>query len=82
MRPMFDAFDASGSPSKRSDDGADEDAGALRKRYRTIFMSDFPLGISGCQALALLEFLKAHPSDTAQKRLRCAPRGLQSDSCA
>jgi UDP-2,3-diacylglucosamine pyrophosphatase LpxH len=32
-------------------------------RFRAIFISDLHLGTSGCQADALLDFLKAHPSD-------------------
>jgi UDP-2,3-diacylglucosamine pyrophosphatase LpxH len=44
-----------------SDDHDDDDS--LRKRYRTIFISDIHLGTPGCQAAALLDFLKAHPSD-------------------
>lgn len=32
-------------------------------RYRAIFISDIHLGTAGCQANALLGFLKAHPSD-------------------
>ena len=41
----------------------DNDDESLRKRYRTIFISDLHLGTPGCQATALLDFLKAHPSD-------------------
>jgi UDP-2,3-diacylglucosamine pyrophosphatase LpxH len=32
-------------------------------RYRAVFISDLHLGTPGCQAVALLDFLKAHPSD-------------------
>lgn len=32
-------------------------------RYRTIFVSDIHLGTAGCQADALLDFLRAHRSD-------------------
>ena len=42
----------------------DNDDESLRKRYRTIFISDLHLGTPGCEAAALLDFLKAHPSDT------------------
>jgi hypothetical protein len=31
------------------------------KHYRAIFISDLHLGTPGCQAEALLEFLKTHP---------------------
>lgn len=34
-----------------------------KPRYRAIFISDVHLGTSGCQADALLDFLKTHPSD-------------------
>ncbi len=33
-------------------------------RYRAIFISDIHLGTSGCQATALLDFLRANPSQT------------------
>lgn len=33
-------------------------------KYRTVFISDLHLGTPGCQAEALVEFLKHHPSDT------------------
>jgi UDP-2,3-diacylglucosamine pyrophosphatase LpxH len=42
-------------------DDADEDDGA--RRYRAIFISDLHLGTPGCQAVALLEFIRTHPSD-------------------
>ena len=32
-------------------------------RYRAVFISDLHLGTPGCQAPALLDFLKHHPSD-------------------
>ena len=32
-------------------------------RYRAVFISDLHLGTPGCQAVALLDFLKHHPSD-------------------
>ena len=62
MRTLFDKLGplyAGGAPEPE-DDHDDE---ALRKRYRTIFISDLHLGTPGCQATALLDFLKAHPSD-------------------
>lgn len=31
--------------------------------FRTVFISDLHLGTPGCQAEALLAFIKAHPSD-------------------
>ncbi len=39
-------------------------APASPARYRTVFISDLHLGTPGCQAEALVEFLKHHPSDT------------------
>ncbi len=44
------------------DSGKDEDADSA-PRLRTVFISDIHLGTAGCQAEALLSFLKAHPSD-------------------
>jgi UDP-2,3-diacylglucosamine pyrophosphatase LpxH len=37
---------------------------ATTKHYRAIFISDLHLGTPGCQAEALLEFLKTHTCDT------------------
>jgi len=46
-------------------DGAatDDDDHHPARRYRAIFVSDIHLGTAGCQAQALLGFLKAHRSD-------------------
>ena len=45
-------------------EGAHADDDALPEhRYRAIFVSDIHLGTAGCQAQALLGFLKAHHSD-------------------
>ena len=64
MRTMFDALGFMGSTSGASaQEPHDNDDESLRKRYRTIFISDLHLGTPGCQATALLDFLKAHPSD-------------------
>ncbi len=41
---------------------ADDDAG--KPRYRCVFISDIHLGTPGCQAGALLDFLKCHSSET------------------
>jgi UDP-2,3-diacylglucosamine pyrophosphatase LpxH len=41
----------------------DEEDTSRGKRYRAIFISDLHLGTPGCQALELLEFMKAYPSD-------------------
>jgi UDP-2,3-diacylglucosamine pyrophosphatase LpxH len=45
------------------DDDDGEPLGVRRQRLRTVFISDVHLGTPGCQAKALLAFLKAHPSD-------------------
>lgn len=42
-------------------DEVDDDAPA--QRVRAIFVSDLHLGTPGCQAEALLDFMRAHPSD-------------------
>ena len=64
MRTMFDALGSMGSAScAELQEPHDIDDELLRKRYRTIFISDLHLGTPGCQANALLDFLKAHPSD-------------------
>lgn len=45
---------------------ADDEAPPLtgsQRHFRAVFISDLHLGTPGCQAGALLEFLKAHPSD-------------------
>ena len=44
-------------------DEPEEECDDLRRRYRAIFISDLHLGTSGCQAAALLDFLRAHASD-------------------
>ena len=41
----------------------DDDDQHPARRYRAIFVSDIHLGTAGCQAQALLGFLKAHSSD-------------------
>ncbi|MGH8830041.1 MAG: UDP-2,3-diacylglucosamine diphosphatase [Polaromonas sp.] len=68
MRSLFDALGALASPGNglvpgQGDSVDDNDGESLRQRYRTIFISDLHLGTPGCQAAALLDFLKAHPSD-------------------
>ena len=63
MRTMFDALGSMGNTSDVNRPEPNEiDDESLRKRYRTIFISDLHLGTPGCQANALLDFLKAHPS--------------------
>ncbi len=40
------------------------DSNGGERRYRTLFLSDVHLGTKGCQAEALLEFLRYHDADT------------------
>ena len=62
---MRTAFDALGSVGPGFVAGAAHAADEPeRGRLRAVFISDVHLGTAGCQAQALLEFLKAHPSDT------------------
>jgi UDP-2,3-diacylglucosamine pyrophosphatase LpxH len=66
MRPGPAAFEGlapwpAGPASGSSPDDADE--AHARTRYRSIFISDLHLGTPGFQAHALLDFLRAHPSD-------------------
>lgn len=62
MRVAFDAGGPWGGGF--SPDGAhDHDDELALKRYRAIFISDLHLGTPGCQAAALLDFMKSHPSD-------------------
>ena len=49
--------------SHDDDDDADDAPQADGRRLRAVFISDLHLGTPGCQAKALLAFLKAHPSD-------------------
>jgi UDP-2,3-diacylglucosamine pyrophosphatase LpxH len=62
MRLNFDFAGAMGGAGFVSDlhPADDESAG---KRCRAIFISDLHLGTPGCQAGALLDFMKAHPCD-------------------
>ncbi len=45
------------------DAGADSEDDAPKRRYRAVFISDIHLGTAGCQADALLDFLKHHSSE-------------------
>ena len=60
-KPIAALLGAAPSSVTAADDHEDDDS--LRTRYRTIFISDLHLGTPGCQADALLDFLKVHPSD-------------------
>ena len=59
MRAPFDVLGDTG-PQGTPDIDDDEKG----QRFRTIFISDIHLGTPGCQALALMDFLRTHPSDT------------------
>ena len=59
MRAPFDVLGGTG-PQATPDNDDDEKG----QRFRTIFISDIHLGTPGCQALALMDFLRTHPSDT------------------
>jgi UDP-2,3-diacylglucosamine pyrophosphatase LpxH len=68
MRTLFDGLGGlgrgGGYAPDPGDDAQDNDTPSVHQRFRTIFISDLHLGTPGCQAAALLDFLKAHPSDT------------------
>jgi UDP-2,3-diacylglucosamine pyrophosphatase LpxH len=59
MRAPFDVLGDTGPQGAPDND--DDEKGL---RFRTIFISDIHLGTPGCQALALMDFLRTHPSDT------------------
>lgn len=68
MRTTFEALGGWGltgalPPGIEADDEPHGDGGE-RPRYRAVFISDLHLGTAGCQAVALLDFLKHHPSQT------------------
>jgi UDP-2,3-diacylglucosamine pyrophosphatase LpxH len=68
MKTAFEALGGFGmagalSPGPEADDERHDDVEG-RPRYRAVFVSDVHLGTPGCQAEALLDFLKHHPSDT------------------
>ena len=67
MRMAFDASAVLGGAFNQEFQAHDEppyldDSG--RPRYRTVFISDLHLGTAGCQATALLEFLRYATCDT------------------
>jgi len=55
MRTHFDGTDMFTGPAAKCS------AAQVQPSWRTLFISDVHLGTSGCQAEALLAFLKAHP---------------------
>jgi UDP-2,3-diacylglucosamine pyrophosphatase LpxH len=68
MRTVFEGLGALGSagplPFGPQMDDERHDDGVERPHYRAVFMSDIHLGTPGCQAAALLDFLRHHSSDT------------------
>jgi UDP-2,3-diacylglucosamine pyrophosphatase LpxH len=69
MRAAFDPVGAWLAPhdsgaERHAEDDHDHEGEHGRHRYRAVFISDLHLGTPGCQASALLAFLKAYPSDT------------------
>ncbi len=69
MRAAFDPVGAWLAPhdsgaGRQGDDDHSPDGEHAHKRYRAVFISDLHLGTPGCQAGALLAFLKTYPSDT------------------
>jgi UDP-2,3-diacylglucosamine pyrophosphatase LpxH len=62
MRATFEALGTVLPPFLLPRDGdADDHPG--NRRYRSVFISDLHLGTAGCQAPALLDFLKSHSSE-------------------
>lgn len=55
---LFEAMGGTTDPNP-----ATESVGEARERLRSIFISDLHLGTQGCQAKALLSFLRSNPSD-------------------
>ena len=68
MRTTFEALGGWGLagvlPVGSDADDEHPSEGGERPRYRAVFISDLHLGTAGCQAGALLSFLKHHPSQT------------------
>ena len=66
MRAVFDDLGHGSQANSSSPPASADDAGSRGgiHPFRTIFISDLHLGTPGCQAQALLEFLKQHPCET------------------
>jgi UDP-2,3-diacylglucosamine pyrophosphatase LpxH len=62
MRTPFDGFGPM-LPGLVMPAGDAPDEGPVRRHLRTIFISDLHLGTPGCQAAALLDFLRCHPCE-------------------
>lgn len=65
MRAAFDAFTDLAGGDARAARGTEIHDGppSEKRRHRAVFISDLHLGTPGCQAQALLDFLKEHTSD-------------------
>jgi UDP-2,3-diacylglucosamine pyrophosphatase LpxH len=63
MRTTFDALGANWQGLAPGAEGPADDEDQAPSRYRAVFVSDIHLGTAGCQAEALLDFLKHHPSE-------------------
>ena len=63
MRAGPDAFAAHLPDLNEGHAMHDDDEPQDAKRLRAVFISDIHLGTAGCQAHALMDFLKNHPSD-------------------
>ncbi|MEO7547688.1 MAG: metallophosphoesterase, partial [Ramlibacter sp.] len=63
MRAAFDGNWGAFLPALVPDAAAEADDEAQPRRLRSVFISDLHLGTPGCQAAALLAFLKEHPSE-------------------
>ncbi|MCI5067889.1 metallophosphoesterase, partial [Acidovorax sp.] len=67
MRAAFDALGpwagTSQQPGSAAEYPQDTQAPWEPQRFRAVFISDVHLGTPGCQAHALLDFLKHHPSE-------------------
>jgi UDP-2,3-diacylglucosamine pyrophosphatase LpxH len=65
MRSAFDALGANWQGLAPGAEGSavEADDELEQRRVRAVFVSDIHLGTAGCQAKALLDFLKHHPSD-------------------
>ena len=66
MRAAFDALGAWGNALGAAEVAisAGDSHVSEPHRFRAVFISDLHLGTPGCQATALLDFLKHHPFET------------------
>ena len=61
---FVNAWARSAAAQDRGDDDGDDDVGAHARRFRTLWISDLHLGTPGCQAEALLGFLRHTECET------------------